>query len=204
MGGFFERTENPQRIRSGSAADKIVRGGQNSPPKSKKSPRRTDSDFFGGLADFYGFFHDQKVRRSAAYLWRIRSGFAVDFLVRGGLRRSPQRIHLSPRKLSTWRIRHRSATGPPKSASDPRRYRGGLESAHLIAHNRIKNNKSFILKTNIDSKLSQNRRHSELTKISLYETLILIQRFRFNWKCSFRAIIEYCTHSYVKNHKAKK
>ena len=79
------------------------------------------------------FFHDQKVRRSAAYLSRIRSGSAADFWVRGGLRRSPQRIHLSPRKLSTWRIRHRSATGPPKSASDPRRYRGGLESAHLIA-----------------------------------------------------------------------
>ena len=79
------------------------------------------------------FFHDQKVRRSAAYLSRIRSGSAADFWVRGGLRRSPQRIHFSPRKLSTWRIRHRSATGPPKSASDPRRYRSGLESAHLIA-----------------------------------------------------------------------
>ena len=122
------------RIRGGSAADYRTLVHQNSPPKPKKSPRRTDSDSFGGLADFFSFFGGLLVHGSAAYLWRIRGGSAADFWVRGRVRADPRRIHFSPREKCTRRIRHRSATGPPRSEAGPRRYRGGPESAHLIAY----------------------------------------------------------------------
>ena len=102
----------------------------NTPGQADTSPRRTHvrqkwrtPTFFRGLL----------VHGSAAYLWRIRGGSAADFWVRGRVRSDPQRIHFSPREKCTRRIRHRSATGPPRSEAGPRRYRGGPESAHLIA-----------------------------------------------------------------------
>ena len=111
------------RIRGGSAADYRTLVHQNSPPKSKKSPRRTDSDSFGGLADFFSFFGGLLVHGSAAYLWRIRGGSAADFWVRGRVRADPRRIHFSPRGKCTRRIRHRSAQVRGGSAAVPRRTR---------------------------------------------------------------------------------
>ena len=58
------------------------------------------------------YFDDKKLHGSTMYLWWIRSGFAEEFRVHGGLWQTPQQIHLNPRRKSICRIGQKSATRP--------------------------------------------------------------------------------------------
>ena len=104
LGGFFERTKNPQRIRSGQS--------DSCPPKLFAKIGKVRGELIRTLLTawrtFSVFFRDQKVHRSAAYLWQIRSQSVADFWVRSGLLLSLQQVGLSQREKYTRPIRRRS------------------------------------------------------------------------------------------------
>ena len=74
FGWIFKGTINQQQ----TVVDSWTLVHQNSLPKVKKSLRQTDSDFFGGLVDFFGFLRPKSppLRRVlVADLQRIHRGF---------------------------------------------------------------------------------------------------------------------------------